>query len=271
MSGDGNRGALTLATFNIHLGVDGWGRPFDVVEQCRSLDADVLVIQESWAPDDGRPSSARAVADRLGYSLVREVEMAHCSLFPPHPNASARWGPRVGALTKSFLLDEKRGGIFASRTGSEFTPGHLGLALLSRIPVSGCDVIPLKKLRRDGAHRMVIGCTVELAGGELRIFGTHMSHITHGSHAQFRLLSDLLPPPTVPAVLTGDMNLWGPPVNSYLRGWRRAVTARTWPAYRPHSQLDHVLVTSGVSVLDTRVGPFAGSDHLPVAVRLGLD
>ena len=34
--------SLTLATFNIHLGVDGWGRPFDAVDKCRALDADLL-------------------------------------------------------------------------------------------------------------------------------------------------------------------------------------------------------------------------------------
>ncbi len=46
------------------------------------------------------------------------------------------------------------------------------------------------------------------------------------------------------------MNLWGPPVSSYFRGWRRGVTGRTWPALRPHSQLDHVLVTPPVTVTD---------------------
>ena len=146
----------------------------------------------------------------------------------------------------------------------------MGLALLSRVPVHRCTVIPLGKLRRDAARRVVIGGNVELEGGELAVFGTHMSHITHGSHAQYRLLNDLLPPPTDAAVLAGDMNLWGPPVNSYLRGWRRAVTARTWPAYRPHSQLDHVLVTPPVSVLGARTGAFAGSDHLPVVVTLAV-
>jgi endonuclease/exonuclease/phosphatase family metal-dependent hydrolase len=270
MSDHGARATLTLGTFNIHLGVDGWGRPYDLVEECRSLDADVLVIQESWTPDDGRPSSAEAVSDKLGYTLVREATMARCRVFDPAPNASTRWGPRIGAQTKSLLLDDRRKALFGGTTTQTFTRGHIGVALLSRIPTSGCRVIPLKTLPRDGAERMVITCTVELAGGELQIFGTHMSHITHGSHAQYRLLSKLLPSPTVPAVLAGDMNLWGPPVVSYLRGWRRAVRARTWPAYRPHSQLDHVLVTEGVTVVGTRVGPFAGSDHLPVVATLGL-
>lgn len=270
MSEDGTRDTLTLGTFNIHLGVDGWGRPYDVVEECRSLDADVLVVQESWAPDGGGPSSAEAIADQLGYTLVREATMARCRLFDPSPEATDRWGPWIGAQTKAFLLDNRRKALFGGTATTEFTRGHIGVAMLSRVPTSGCDVIPLKTLPRDGAERRVITCTVELAGGKLQIFGTHMSHITHGSHTQFRLLSKLLPPPSVPAVLAGDMNLWGPPVVSYLRGWRRAVTARTWPAYRPHSQLDHVLITEGVTVLGSRVGPFAGSDHLPVVVTLGL-
>ena len=47
--------SLTLATFNIHMGIDGWGRPFDAVAACARLQADLIVIQESWAPGGGRP------------------------------------------------------------------------------------------------------------------------------------------------------------------------------------------------------------------------
>ena len=63
------------------------------------------------------------------------------------------------------------------------------------------------------------------------------------------------------------MNLWGPPVSSFFRGWRRAVIGRTWPAHRPHSQLDHVLVTPAGRVVDARVAdarrlrPPAGGGH----------
>ena len=53
--------SLILATFNVHMGVDGWGRPFDVVGECDALGADILVIQESWEPDDGSPSTAGLV------------------------------------------------------------------------------------------------------------------------------------------------------------------------------------------------------------------
>jgi endonuclease/exonuclease/phosphatase family metal-dependent hydrolase len=259
--------ALTLATFNVHLGVDGWGRPYDVVGACRALDPDVLVMQESWAPDGGDPSTAATVADQLGLEVVAEVGLAHGRLFAPVATPGPRWGPRVGQLRKAFHLDGERWGG-AGRADRPSVHGTWGLALLSRLPVRDVTVASLGQLRRDPARRMVVEGTVGLDGGDLTVCGTHMSHITHGSHTQYRRLAAELPARTVAAVLAGDMNLWGPPVSSYLRGWQRAVVGKTWPAHRPHSQLDHVLTTPPVTVVDARIGAFAGSDHRPVVVTL---
>ena len=116
----------------------------------------------------------------------------------------------------------------------------------------------------------MVKCTTVLGGRTVSVFGTHMSHITHFSPAQYRRLAGLLPPANTPSVLAGDMNMWGPPVNSFFPAWRRAVVGRTWPSWRPHSQLDHVLVTPALSVLDARIAPASGSDHRPVVVTLGL-
>jgi endonuclease/exonuclease/phosphatase family metal-dependent hydrolase len=173
----------------------------------------------------------------------------------------------VGQLRKSFRLDGERWG----GPGHDDRPsvqGTWGLALLSRLPVRDVAVHPLGQLRRDAARRVVVEGSVGLDTGDLIVCGTHMSHITHGSHAQYRRLAAELPALTEAAVVAGDMNLWGPPVSSYLRGWRRAVVGKTWPAHRPHSQLDHVLTTPPVTVVDARVGEFAGSDHRPVVVTL---
>jgi endonuclease/exonuclease/phosphatase family metal-dependent hydrolase len=271
MAPPGLPASLTVATFNLHLGVDGWGRPFDVVAGCRSLDADVLVLQESWAPSDRTPSTARLVAAELGYRVVAEEDLARGRLYRPLATPARRWGPRAAPLRKSFQLDGERWARAAGPPDRPSEPGRWGVALLSRVAVGPVSVIPLGKLRRDAARRVVLACTVDLDGGPVQLFGTHMSHITHGSHLQYRRLARELPPVTTAAVLTGDMNLWGPPVRAYFPGWRRAVTAPTWPAHRPHSQLDHVLVTPPVRVVDARVAPFSGSDHLPVVVRLALD
>jgi endonuclease/exonuclease/phosphatase family metal-dependent hydrolase len=259
-----------LATFNVHMGVDGWGRPYDLVAECRSLDSDILVMQESFAPADGRPSTARRVATELGYEVVAEVELARVRLFDPPPTTSTRWAPWPIQLRNALRLDGERWVPTKESTRRTFVRGQWGVALLSKVPVTDVEVIHLDQLRRDPARRAVISCTTVLGGRRVTVFGTHMSHITHGSRTQYRLLSARLPHPDDAAVLAGDMNMWGPPVNSFFPAWRRAVTGRTWPSHRPHSQLDHVLITPALSVVDARVADRSGSDHRPVVVTLAL-
>jgi endonuclease/exonuclease/phosphatase family metal-dependent hydrolase len=266
---DDARATLTLATYNVHMGVDGWGRSFDVVAECRSLGADLLVMQESWRPDAGGPSTAGRVAEALGYQIVAEVGLAHARLYSALPTSSPRWSPWPGQIRKALRLDHERW-TSVRPPDRPFVAGRWGVAILSRVPVSDVRVIRLGKLRRDPADRAVIGCRVDLGGREVSIFGTHMAHISHGSHAQYRRLSALLPHPDTAAVLAGDMNMWGPPVNSFFPAWRRAVTGRTWPTRRPHSQLDHVLITPSLSVVSASVAERSGSDHRPVAVTLAL-
>jgi endonuclease/exonuclease/phosphatase family metal-dependent hydrolase len=53
-------------------------------------------------------------------------------------------------------------------------------------------------------------------------------------------------------------------------GWNRAVIGRTWPAWRPHSQIDHILVRGALRGGGGRVLPDAGSDHRPVRVDLSF-
>ncbi len=266
--------SLTLATFNVHMGVDGWGRPYDVVGECARLDADVLVLQESWEPDDGSPSTAGLVAHQLGYDTLTEVALARGRLYSPHPTDTDRWGPWLTQVRTALHLDEQnyraRARTRVAPADRGFARGQWGIALLSRVPVRHTEVIPLGRLRRDAAERAVIRCSVDLAGGPLVICGTHMSHITHGSHAQYRRLAKQLPGSDEAACLVGDMNLWGPPTSSYFRGWRRGVTGRSWPGRRPHSQLDHVLVTPPVTVVDGHIGDFAGSDHRPAVATLTI-
>jgi endonuclease/exonuclease/phosphatase family metal-dependent hydrolase len=262
--------ALRLASFNIHMGVDGWGRPFDVEERCRDLGADLTVIQESWAPDDGGPTTADRIATASGQAVVAEVALAHGRLYSPHPEADERWGPPLIQSRKALRIDGERWTVAKEPAGRTFVRGQWGIAMVSRLPVREVEVLPLGQLPRDPARRAVIRGVVDLAGGPITVHGTHMSHITHGSHAQYRLLGTKLPPLSSAAVLVGDMNLWGPPVSSYVRGWRRAVVGRTWPAPRPHSQLDHMMVTPAVAVTDARVAGFSGSDHRPVVATLSL-
>ena len=160
--------------------------------------------------------------------------------------------------------------------------GVWGLAVLSRRPVLGERLIELPTLPRDRSARAAIVLRVAVGDQNDRssrgdrgdqavtVAGTHMSHLSYGSPRHFERLRQLLEVEVGdgPAVLAGDMNLWGPPVSVLFRGWHRAVREPTWPAWRPHSQVDHILVRGPVTVVDGRARPMAGSDHRPVRVEL---
>ncbi len=260
--------SLVLASFNLHMGRDGWGRPFDVSAQCRDLDADVLVLQECWTPDSGAPGTTAQVARDLGYRVVQEATLARVSCYGPAHEANGRWGPRPWHFRRAFRFERSRRPHRPNTAASH--PGSWSLAMLSRVPLRDEGTIWLGRLRADPAERAVVHATADLGGRPVVLMGTHMAHLSHFSPLQYRKLAGLLPPRDTPAVLAGDMNLWGPPVSSFFPAWRRAVTGRTWPAHRPHSQLDHVLITESLQVVESRVAERSGSDHRPVVVRLAL-
>ncbi|MGH8980619.1 MAG: endonuclease/exonuclease/phosphatase family protein [Acidimicrobiales bacterium] len=266
-------GAFVVGTFNLHAGVDGWGRPFDVVAACRTLDADLLVLEENWAPDD-EPSVARSVADALGYDAWEQA-LAGGRLARPHPRADGRWMRSMdwrGASHAIYLDSERPYGdnVTRSRRYVGAQQGHWGIALLSRLPVVRVDVIDMGRLRRDRARRAALVAEVRVGPHTVTVVGTHMSHLTYGAPRQFLALRRRLAAAIGdgPAVLAGDMNLWGPPVAALLWGWRRAVRSKTWPAWRPHSHVDHVLIRGALQVVCGEVLGMAGSDHLPVRATL---
>jgi len=271
----GAEGEFVAASFNVHAGIDGWGRPHDVLAVCRAIDPDILVLQESWHPDSGL-SLAGQLGETLGYQ-VTEVALARGRRAGPHPAATARWMRRLDWRTTShaIFLDSER--PFSARTVRspryrDAEPGSWGLAVLSRLPVRTTKVIELTRLRRDRANRAVVALNVEVDGRAVGVAGTHMSHLSHGSALHFRAVARMLEETfgDEPVLLAGDMNLWGPPIHALLGQWRRAVKGKTWPAWRPHSQLDHILVR-GLAVRDAGVWPESGSDHRPVWARLALE
>ena len=73
-----------------------------------------------------------------------------------------------------------------------------------------------------------------------------------------------------PQIVAGDFNFWGPPVGVAMRGWKRPVRGRTYPANHPHSQIDHVLVRGGIRVLGGEVLAETPSDHRPIRARLQM-
>jgi len=262
---------LVVASFNVHGGVDGFGRPFDVVAACRSLDAHVLVLQEAWSPASSE-TLARQVGDELGYT-VEELALtrARVSSRPDSGGDRSSWGPLLFPYGEHGLqVGERANDRPPRRRGAgSGEDGSWGIAVLSRVPVRASAILDLGQLPRDPARRGAIAVEVEVDGRPLRVIGTHLSHLSHGSVLQLRALHRLISAPATPAVLAGDMNMWGPPLSALMPGWSRVVRGRTWPAWRPLAQLDHILVTRGVEAVGVgQVVPVRGSDHLPVRARV---
>ncbi len=237
---------LTVVSFNVHWGRgsrrDGWPA-YDLVEVCRSFDADVIALQETWAPDDG-VAQHDEVAAALGFRVV-SVPLAR-AVLEPRPSLVSRADPE--------------------RTAGD---GDWCLALLSRPPIRTTRVIDLPQLRLDPWSRVLIQAELDIDGSNLTVVTTHFSHLEFGSPLQTRALRRSLPTTDRPGVFTGDMNMWGWTISAMTSsGWRRALRGKTWPAHRPQHQIDHLLVTPGVQVVRGDVLPDQGSDHRPIRARL---
>lgn len=271
---------LVVASFNVHGGVDGWGRPFDVVDACRRIGADVLMLQECWFPDGG-VSMAQRVAEQLGYESV-ELAFARGRITAPPDRPPNRWGPRLlTASVHGLRLDRRRPAAAERRASArphppKFERGTWAIAVLSKVPVKDSFTLDLGKLPTDHARRGAIVMAVDLDGAAapLRLVGTHLAHLSQGSlrHiASLRRTLNAMEP--IPSVLAGDMNLWGPPLVALLPGWSRAVRGRTWPTWlwRPVAQPDHILVRGSARAETGAVLPITESDHLPVRATLVID
>jgi endonuclease/exonuclease/phosphatase family metal-dependent hydrolase len=238
---------LTLGSLNLHMGrgAGGHDAPFyDVVTACKEVDTDVLVVQEAWVPDD-EDGDVVSVAGALGYDVAATFTVARAAC-----RDQVRLVAREGALGD----------------------GDWQLAILSRLPVVEACVRPLEpQLPRDPARRAVVVATVEVGGRAFTVCGTHLPLLKDPVWRLAPSLRRLLPPADRPAAFTGDMNMWGWCIDHLVgrrRGWRRAVDGRTYPAHRPHSQTDHMLVTPPVEVVESQVVPQVMSDHRPIRARL---
>jgi endonuclease/exonuclease/phosphatase family metal-dependent hydrolase len=220
-----------LATFNIHHGapphrrVDHRG----LVEACRTLDADVLALQEV----DCRAWRTRLVdqAGRVAWNLG----MHHAF----DPNRSLGVFGRYG----NALLS--RGRLLAVEHLSLPTPPPLEPrgAILARVAVA------------DGV--------LTVAATHLANRGTREG--PHPARPQLDALLARLVEVDGPTVLMGDLNLGpelaGAPIEA--AGFTRADAPPTFPSDGPRISIDWVAVR-GLEVVATEVPMVAASDHRPL-------
>lgn len=223
---------LSVASINLHCGLDRHGRSFSAKAAIASLGADIILVQENWHPQ-GTDSLARAAAADCGYPEFTELAMtddaplADLEIGCPVPDETGTWG----------------------------------LAMMSRVPLTGRTPVEIGAAPGDvvGSRQAQVA---EAAG--LRLVNVHLTHrLLHGPAQLRRLVTGLGDGP--PTIIAGDLNMFWPTV--LLAGpYRRALRGRTFPAHRPLVQIDHLLAGPGVRIENAQVLPGVGSDHRPLRV-----
>jgi endonuclease/exonuclease/phosphatase family metal-dependent hydrolase len=236
---------VRVASFNILHGrsaVDGAVDPARLADAVRSLDADVLGLQEV---DRGQPRSLRLDLTDVAAEAMGAVD----ARFVPAlvGTAGAGWRPARGDEDPSV-------------------PAY-GIALLSRLPVRSWVTVRLPALplpRSRDEPRVAVGANL----GDVTVLTTHLSFLPPWNRVQLcRLLLALRRVPGA-QLLTGDLNIRGR-LPLLLRGWAQLVDEPTFPAEVPRVQLDHVLARGFSPTLRTAsVVEMPLSDHRAVVVDL---
>jgi len=268
---------FSIANFNMHCGMDGWGRPFDYAGAIASFDTDVVVLEESWTTSGERTGQAEDVAAALGYAVFTHVLGEGRRIRPQAPTGES-WiaQPSWSNTNRALYMDGVKpqpAKVQALVRWQDAEPGTWSIAVLVRpeLAVEATRVLPLRQLRADAVRRAALVVDLSVAGRPVSVIGTHMPHIPYGSHRTWAELRRVLRREARPdAVLSGDMNTWGPLVRFFLPGWHRAVVGRTWPSWSPPSQIDHIVTRGHLRPVSGEVLPDAGSDHRPIRTTLEL-
>ncbi|GGR71266.1 hypothetical protein GCM10010169_13800 [Micromonospora fulviviridis] len=237
------------------------------------------------APPDPRPAAVRLVAYniRMGFGLDGRLDLDALAraVDGSRPDVvllsevDRGWLLNGGHDTLALLAGRLRlPYVFAPAADPVW-----GDAVLSRYPVRAGRTRPLAA---HGAPTgaQALGVTLDLGGRELAVVATHLQPPPgQDPVAQAREVAAFATRYAAgrPLVLGGDLNTEpaDPAFTEFTRaGLVDALVAarplRTSPADDPRTQIDHVLVSPGLTASGATAPRSTASDHLPVAVTLSL-
>lgn len=266
---------MRVVTFNLHAGVDGWGRPTRALEHLISLRPDIAVCPELWRGDDGTDFVA-TLTQTLGmhgeFVALARAERVTTGEGP------RRWQPLLAHLTgeRGLYFREHRELTAQQKSHRRDRPqvekGEWGIGLFTTLPLESLEVISLGRLPREKVRRALIVSRVSVDGRAVHVLAVHGAHLSHGSPLMYWRITRIVRglDPTLPIILAGDFNCWRPLLRVFLPGWTTLARARTWPARLPHSQIDHILGRGPWRRIDAGASD-GGSDHRALRADICLE
>ena len=252
---------MRVATFNILNGrvpTDQHVDPTGLADAVKRLDADILALQEVDRNQQrsGFADLTSVAADAMGAPHHRFVAAIHGS-------------PGV---------------TWVASTGDEQPDSAAyGVALLSRYPVKGWEVIRLEPvpfpvpMRFKGRlrpylvtdePRVAVVASVETPVGDCTVVATHQSFIPWWNVRQLRKLVRATVDCREPVVLMGDLNM-GAERATHMAKMRSVASHPTYPVDEAREQIDHILVRGSVRVGESGAPALPISDHRALWVELG--
>lgn len=149
-----------------------------------------------------------------------------------------------------------------------------GNAVLSRYPIVHVENHPMPNnddLNLDRAYLLV---TVNLRGELVQVVATHLHHVESEPHHRIPQVAELLNAVdwSRPSVLLGDLN--AQPHHAEIRMLAEAglmprqPAVPTYPADQPRRQIDYIMTSDGLTLVELRTLETDASDHLPVFATL---
>ena len=224
--------ALRVATYNIHQGFDLQGMP--------SLERILAVIERE------QPQVIALQEVPRGWVVNGSVDAL--SWLAQRLRMHSAWGPAADPFW--------------------------GNAVLSRYPIVHIEHRPMPNNNDLNLDRAYLLVTIDLHGDLVQLVATHLHHVESEPHHRIPQVRELLDAVdwSRPSVLLGDLNAQ-PHHAEILMLAEAGISARqpvvpTYPADQARRQIDYIMTTDDLTIVELWTAETDASDHLPLFAEL---